>query len=144
MCFLLSFIHSQILSLSTVQSQNNLSLSHPLSFILSLSPPPSPSLPPSLPAARAPQFTLHPANVTVNERANFILNCSAIGLPAPTIVLLDNGLIVPEFKAEKIGNGVYQFSDVRDDSGPGDYVCRATNDFGVALSYTATVVVRCK
>jgi hypothetical protein len=144
MCFVLSFIHSQILSLSTVQSQNNLSLTLSLSFSLFLPLPPS--LPPSLPpAARAPQFTLHPANITVNKGANFTLNCSAIGLPEPTIVLLDhNGFVVANFIAENIGNGVYKFSDADDSLVPGDYVCRARNDFEDALSYTATVVVRCK
>ena len=87
---------------------------------------------------------MHPANITVNERANFTLNCSAIGLPAPTIELLDNGIPVQSFIAEEVSPGVYQFTDADDSLIPGDYVCRATNEFGVALSYTATVVVRCE
>ena len=89
-------------------------------------------------------FTLHPANITVNEGANFTLNCSAIGLPDPTVVLLDNGIPVQDFKAESIGNGMYQFINADDSSVPGDYVCCAMNGFGMALSYTATIVVRCE
>ena len=89
-------------------------------------------------------FTLHPANITVNEGANFTLNCSAIGLPDLTIELLDNGIPVQNFIAEKIGEGMYQFIDADDSSVPGDYVCRAENSFGRVLSNTATVVVRCE
>ena len=89
-------------------------------------------------------FTLHPANITVNEGANFTLNCSAIGLPLLTIDLLDNGIPVQNFIAEKIGEGMYRFIDADDSSVPGDYVCRARNNVGDAFSYTATVIVRCE
>ena len=89
-------------------------------------------------------FTLHPANITVNEGTNFTLNCSAIGLPILTIELLDNGIPVQDFIAKRIGNGMYEFIDADDSSVPGDYVCRAENSFGVARSYTATIIVRCE
>ena len=89
-------------------------------------------------------FTLHPANITVNEGANFTLNCSATGLPVLTIDLLDNGIPVQDFIAKRIDNGMYEFIDADDSSVPGDYVCRARNDFGDAFSNTATVVVRCE
>ena len=94
--------------------------------------------------ARSPTFTQHPANITVNKGANFTLNCSAIGLPDPTIVLLENGRPVQNFIAEEISNGVYLFTNADDSFVPGNYVCRATNINGVACSYTATIVVRCE
>ena len=110
-------------------------LSLPLSLSLSLSP---------LPTARVPTFIVHPANITVSEGANFTLNCSAIGLPDPTVELLNEGYPVPAFIATKIADGSYEFTNADDNSVPGEYVCRADNTFGVIDSYTATIVVLCE
>ena len=87
---------------------------------------------------------MHPANITVNAGANFILSCSAIGLPNPTIVLFDDEGPVQDFVAQELSNGFYQFTNADDFSVPGDYVCQATNANGEAYSYTATIVVRCE
>ena len=106
-----------------------------LSLSLSLSP---------LPTARAPTFIVHPANITVSEGANFTLKCSAIGLPDPTVELLNEGYPVPAFIATKIADGSYEFTNADDNSVPGEYVCRADNTFGVVYSYIATIVVLCE
>ena len=87
---------------------------------------------------------MHPANLTVTLGMNFILNCSAIGLPEPTIQLLKNRIPVPLFLIEEISNGVYRFTNADDSFTPGQYVCHAMNSIGDVDSYTATITVNCE
>ena len=86
-----------------------------------------------------PMFTNKPpSQVVVNRGSTVSLCCKATGSPRPKIEWSHSGqssYLSPPFQE----NGCLEVNTFKDNS-DGDYICRATNHFGLAES-TATVII---
>ena len=78
-----------------------------------------------------------PSQVTVKEGSIFRFCCEATGSPPPKIQWSRAGQFSDSTLASQ-ENGCLEFDTVRYNSG-GDYICRATNNYGLAET-TITVI----
>ncbi|KAH8412469.1 hypothetical protein KR009_002394, partial [Drosophila setifemur] len=114
-----------------------------LTFLLTLSPPPSICLAGSHP----PRIVEHPIDTTVPRHEPATLNCKAEGSPTPTIQWYKDGVplkILPGSHRITLPAGGLFFLKVvnsRRETDAGIYWCEAKNELGVARSRNATLQV---